>query len=559
MLDAVLDPALAREFDRSRGALPGTTSCPAPSINLHFSQLGVVTACCFNRTFVLGVYPESSVAEIWEGKAASELREALSRGDFSKGCGKCWQQLQARDFSGSHAVFYTRQASMLAERRQLALLSEPGGPAVTLPMKLEFNVHNSCNLQCIMCHGLASSAIRTRREGLRAMPNPYDRAFAEQLEPFLPYVVETDFMGGEPFLVPVYRTIWELLSRVNPKTRVCILTNATILDAGLRKLLENINCWIHVSIDSFRKDTYERIRRGASYDEVMANCRYFQGLMAERGLPLIWRYCPLRLNWQEIPETVSYCTENGIILFFNQVDSPLGLSLSTLPAAELSRVVETLEAREPRLPSTPVSLENLQNYRELVGRLSGFLRPEVRVSALRSRLETARAVIGQYSRGREDEIRERPGAGALDDALTQAVKNLLITRLNVEQEGASDVESNGEFRARLEEAEGVLMSLRDRVRFSQFLATYLKELLRTYSGVWGVVEAHEHEVFGHIDAFVAGLEEDRVAQADVSPGTDARTPTADWSSVLRPSPGAIYESIARASSAPHLRRWFDHL
>jgi hypothetical protein len=84
-----------------------TTACPAPLINLHFSQLGVVTACCFNRAHVLGVYPKSTVREIWEGAAAAELREALARGDLSRGCEKCAQQIQARDFGGSHAVFYT--------------------------------------------------------------------------------------------------------------------------------------------------------------------------------------------------------------------------------------------------------------------------------------------------------------------------------------------------------------------------------------------------------------------------------------------------------------------
>ena len=68
-------------------------------------------------------------------------------------------------------------------------------------------------------------------------------------------MVETDFLGGEPFLVSVYRRIWQVIGRVNPKTKVCILTNATILDDGIKTLLEGMNCWIHVSIDSFHKQT----------------------------------------------------------------------------------------------------------------------------------------------------------------------------------------------------------------------------------------------------------------------------------------------------------------
>jgi MoaA/NifB/PqqE/SkfB family radical SAM enzyme len=544
-----LDVALATEFDQARGEARGVSACAAPLINLHFSQLGVVTACCFNRSFVLGVYPDSSVAQIWEGAGAGELREALAQGDFSKGCGQCWQQLQARDFGGSHAVFYTRQAAILAQRRrQLGLLPDADAttPGPALPLKLEFNIHNACNLQCIMCHGLASSAIRARREGLSAQPNPYDDAFVEQLAPYLPYVIETDFIGGEPFLVPVYRKIWELLRRVNPKTKVCILTNGTILDAGLENLLENINCVLHVSIDSFRKDTYERIRRGASYEQVMAHSEYFRGLMAQRGLPLTWRYCPLRLNWHEIPETVSYCTERGIVLFYNQVDSPIGLALTTLPPAELAKVIDTLEAQEPRLPPSAVGSENLQNYRELMARLKGFLRPEVRTSALRTRLDTARAVVSHYSRTREDAIRERGGA-ALQDALTQAIKNLLIARLNIEQAAATEALLSSGVRAQVEEAEQILLELRADVSFGEFLGTYLKELIRTYSGVWGVVEVHAHEVFSHVDEFVARLSES---------GSEGN---ADWSRVLRPAPGAVYESTALSSSVARLERWFASL
>jgi hypothetical protein len=71
--------------------------------------------------------------------------------------------------------------------------------------------------------------------------------------------------------------------------------------------------------------------------------------MERRGLSMIWRLCPMRLNWQELPDTVRYCTDRGIELFYNQLDSPVGLSLTTLPAPELAHVVDTLEVQEPSL------------------------------------------------------------------------------------------------------------------------------------------------------------------------------------------------------------------
>jgi MoaA/NifB/PqqE/SkfB family radical SAM enzyme len=544
----MLPPELMKEFNVYRGASDGTTVCPAPLINLHFSQLGVVTACCFNRTHVLGVYPKNSVQEIWEGAAAAKLREALAQGDLSKGCEKCLQQIQARDFGGSHAVFYTRHARIMAQsQKELGIAPDVDASVTPLPMKMEFNIHNACNLQCVMCHGLASSAIRAHREGLSPMFNPYDDSFVDQLEPYLPYVVETDFLGGEPFLIPLYHKIWTLIGRVNPKTRVCILTNATTLDDRIRKIVESINCWIHVSIDSFRKETYEKIRRGASFDEVMANSRYFQSLMAERGLPVIWRLCPMRLNWHELPDTLRYCTENGIGLFYNQLDSPIGLSLTTLPADELARVVDTLEAEEPWLPTTSLGLENLRHYRELVARLRGFLQPENRVTSLRARLDTARAVVSQYSRGREDEARERVVAPG-EDALTQAVKNYLITRLNVDLADATDGHLPDEFSERMRDAERILVRLRSEIGFSQFLATYLKELIRTYSGVWGVARVHDNDVFGRVDELVADLEE-----------SDPAGHNGDWDRVMRQAPATVYEAIGLAASAEGMRRWFTDL
>jgi MoaA/NifB/PqqE/SkfB family radical SAM enzyme len=540
-----LDPDSLREFNRFRGTADGTTVCPAPLINLHFSQLGIVTACCFNRTHVLGVYPTSSIEEIWNGPAAGELREALAKGDLSKGCEKCWQQIQARDFAGSHALFYTERAEVMADRRvQLGMAPEQGSASMTWPMKLEFNIHNACNLQCIMCHGLASSAIRTHREGLGALPNPYDDAFVDQLEPYLPHVVEADFLGGEPFLINVYRRIWQMIARVNPKTQVCILTNATTLDDGIKSILEGLNCWIHVSIDSFHKQTYEMIRRGASYDVVMANLRYFQDLMKARGRPMAWRYCPMRVNWHEIPDTVTYCSEREIILSFNQLDSPIGLALTTLPVAELAKVVDTLRANEPRLPATPISIENLQNYRELVDRLSGFIRPSVRRSALLTRLNTAHAVVSQYSLGREQVLRKRPAAG-VKDALVQAVKTYLITRLNVDQATTAE---HLDFRERLTEAERTLVDLHGRVSFSEFLATYLEELIRTYSGVWGVIEAHDQDVFARVAEFVAELRTE-------GPPEDVTA----WIRVIRSLPRTAYESLSTASSTAELREWLDAL
>jgi MoaA/NifB/PqqE/SkfB family radical SAM enzyme len=532
----MLSPDLVADLNRFRGLPPGTSACPAPLINLHFSQMGVVTACCFNRQQVLGIYPENSIHDIWNGKPIRELRDALARNDLSMGCQKCLQQIEARDFGGSHAVFYSVYARMTAEkRRQLGM--EPKGDQETKPwpMRLEFNIHNSCNLQCVMCHGLASSAIRTRREGLPPMPNPYNDAFVDQLEPFLPYVVETDFMGGEPFLIPVYIKLWERIARINPRTKVCILTNGTILNDRIKSILDGINCWIHVSIDSIYEKTYESIRRGACYKEVMEHCDYYVELMRKRGLSVIFRFCPMRQNWREIPETVEFCNAKRVMLMYNQVDSPVNLSLHTLPISELHSVVDHLERHAPP-DGEELSVEghNHQQYMELVQRLRGFLDGQNRLNGLRARLDVSDAVVGQYTLDGKTATAETS-----TNALTKAAKRYLITRLNVDLARDTESQLPAEISAAVSERLTELNDLLPRTDEETFIKTFLNELIRTYSGVGGVLQVHGLDIFDKVAGF----------SATVAAHPDRRRLIAD---LVTARPGEVYDML-RTQSLEELR------
>lgn len=542
-LDIMLTPEIVEEYNRVRNMPAGKSACPAASINLHFSQQGVVTACCFNRQHVLGVYPENSVSEIWNGEPIRELREALENNDLRKGCQKCLQQLEARDYGGSHAMFYSFYAKVTEEKRIQRGLQPPGGPdAPPVPMRLEFNIHNSCNLECVMCHGLASSAIRTRREKLSPMPNPYDEAFVDQLEPFLPYVVEADFMGGEPFMIHAYRMLWERIAVVNPKMELCILTNATILDDKIKELLERINCLMHVSIDSMYKETYESIRKGACFEEVMANCMYYLDLMKRKGLPFTWRYCPMRQNWKEIPETVKFCNEKGITLMYNQVDSPLNFSLHTLPAAELQAVIDHFKQHIPPITTVTLELENRKNYLELIQRLEGFLVPENRLNGLRSRLDISKAVISQYTKDEKDKAKaNRVPLVQLDESnnsLVQAAKGYVATRINVDQAVETEAALPDDVLNRLSEQLAGMRNLAAETDGKVFIKVYLNELMRTYSGVWGVSpsDVHVGDVFYWIEQFSATMSSENGPRQGII-------------NILNAPPGEVYDLLASSQSA----------
>tara|TARA_R110002049_G_scaffold217424_3_gene388828 strand:+ start:2286 stop:3959 length:1674 start_codon:yes stop_codon:yes gene_type:complete len=539
----MLSPEIVEEFNRIRNTPAGTSACPAASINLHFSQQGVVTACCFNRQQVLGVYPENSVSEIWNGEPIRELREALENNDLSKGCQKCEQQLEARDYGGAHALFYSVYARMTEEKRIQRGLQPDVDQAITpLPMRLEFNIHNSCNLECVMCHGLASSAIRTRRERLSPMPNPYDEAFVDQIEPFLPYVVEADFMGGEPFLIHSYQMLWERIAKVNPKMELCILTNATILDDKIKELLERINCLMHVSIDSMYKETYESIRKGASFEQVMENCMYYLDLMKRKGLPYTWRYCPMRQNWKEIPDTVKFCNEKGITLMYNQVDSPVNFSLHTLPTNELQAVIDFFKANIPPEKPSRVELENRKNFIELIQRLEGFLIAENRLNGLKSRLDISNSVISQYTKGKDKTSKRVPVVvlGESSNYLVQASKRYVATRINVDQARITELHLPDVVSDRVTDQLADMMQLLSETDGAVFTRVFLNELARTYSGVGGVTHVHDGDIFAWIEEFSASLASHPHQREVIT-------------SLLHATPGDVYELLASSKSAADVK------
>ena len=81
-----------------------------------------------------------------------------------------------------------------------------------------------------MCIGELSSSIRKNRERLPALKNAYDDNFVQQLEEFIPHLKELRFNGGEPFLINEVFKIFEKVEKLNPKLKIVIATNGTVVN-----------------------------------------------------------------------------------------------------------------------------------------------------------------------------------------------------------------------------------------------------------------------------------------------------------------------------------------
>ncbi|MFN8790407.1 MAG: twitch domain-containing radical SAM protein [Bdellovibrionales bacterium] len=317
-----------QQYNKIRSPKDRTHICHAPFVSLNFEQNGNVTACCYNRSHVLGRYPESSISEIWNQAKVEELRQAIRDNDLSLGCRLCYDQLMAGNFES----MLTKNFDKLPINGEEAIKK---GPFI-----LEFEISNACNLECVMCNGYFSSSIRKNREKLPPLTNPYDDKFVDQLTPYLPNLVWAKFLGGEPFLNPLYFKIWEKMIELQTQTLVVITTNATIMNERVKNVLQRVKPLLVLSIDSMRKETYEKIRVNAKYDQVQKNLEIFLDYARKGGRTIDLAVCPMTMNWEEIPSLFNWGTKETVQVNLNTVVSPHELSLRSLPREKLREIAQ---------------------------------------------------------------------------------------------------------------------------------------------------------------------------------------------------------------------------
>ncbi len=344
--------------------------CHAPFTSLNFEQNGNVSACCYNRSFSLGKIPDQSIDEIWKGTKANELRKFIKNNDLSGGCSACSEVIQSGNYQGTKAIYYDEFAPKNNWINDIKNKFQE--TPLQMPRLFEFELSNSCNLECIMCNGYFSSAIRKNRELLPPIKNHYEDEFVEQLIPYLPYLTDVKFLGGEPFLIDIYYKIWDKIIQINSKIKVHITTNGSILNKKTKKYLEQLNAGIIVSIDSLNKENYEAIRINANLEEILQNVEYFIEYTQTKKTYLSFAICPIIQNRYDMPELLQFCNSKNIHIHFNTVWTPESTSLRFLDSQELKKVIDyysefTFEDR------TNIQKENNEKYHDFIAQLNTWL------------------------------------------------------------------------------------------------------------------------------------------------------------------------------------------
>ena len=176
----------------------------------------------------------------------------------------------------------------------------------SLPLRATLQTTDFCNLNCIMCQ---IHAQREKHSLQQMAAHDFDK-IVQKLFPTLIEVHPTNI--GEPLISPWF----DYLSQKALEYGVLldITSNGTLLTE--QKIVQILPCLldIKISFDGARKETFERIRRGANYELVLKNIKNFIRLRQKiaRQASITLQMTLFNFNYQELPAVIQIAKDLGV-------------------------------------------------------------------------------------------------------------------------------------------------------------------------------------------------------------------------------------------------------
>lgn len=207
------------------------------------------------------------------------------------------------------------------------------------PRSIMLILTNSCDLDCIMCY-----------QDKKTVKN-IDKKVVDIVLDNLQYLEKIVWQGGEVLILPYFREI--LLKTIEfPKIHQIITTNFQNAGEEIIELMTKNNIHLIVSIDGAVKETYEKIRIGASFDNLEKNLKkinnYIMKYKSKMSLQI--NFLVMKSNYKEIPDIVdfAYKYKFSIVVFLRCVTDNENLKITEEYEKDIENYIKQadIKARE---------------------------------------------------------------------------------------------------------------------------------------------------------------------------------------------------------------------
>lgn len=287
------------------------TFCSAPFTQFELTQR-LYTPCCSGWLASevkprVATYPNAIQA--WNGPEMVRLRKSIIAGSFEY-CQSCP---------------YLRQGTVDTERK------DTYEPHMRVPPQLVgIAVDPTCNLHCWSC----------RDKVIRKEPKRARRVISQVLRKWGPGIRDLRFQRGDAFASPLYRSVLSGMEpAAYPKLTVSVRTNGILIPRYWSKfpIREQIKS-ITISVDAATAETYERLRRGATWGQVQEALRFVSRLRESGPVQrLVLRFVTHADNFREMPAFVEMAEEFNADRVHFSLLRQWGLPQAEFDAVDLTR------------------------------------------------------------------------------------------------------------------------------------------------------------------------------------------------------------------------------
>lgn len=161
------------------------------------------------------------------------------------------------------------------------------------PYFIDWVITDKCNLKCRHCRGMLEGGLSNERA----------RRLIEEIAKLKPGWVIVE--GGEPLL---REDLFELLELTRQKRlELHVITNGLLITPQIMATLKELEARVMISIDGACPTTYESIRQGATFEQVLQSARS----CAQQGLLEAINFTILKKNYTEIPGILELAVSIG--------------------------------------------------------------------------------------------------------------------------------------------------------------------------------------------------------------------------------------------------------
>ncbi len=291
--------------------------CLNPFYFFEVDITGEVVVCCtawLKRR--LGNIKYQTIAEIWNGEPMKDLRRRMYRGEWEGWCSADCPRIVEYRLNKKLIPFDGLESNGMLTPRLVSEIRSQKDSLESTPTLFKLSDSKTCNLSCIMCS--VKQDIRLKDDPI--MLEKRSRDMYQYLDS-----AKTVLMSGngDPLARADTRTLLMNYDGHNPELKFSLVTNALLLPRYWDRIKHQRFDFIDISVDASRKETYEKIRVGGKWEELLGSLSLVK---ANQGKfeSVILSMVVMRSNYREIPSFIDFAESYGFYAMFSRIHGMFG-------------------------------------------------------------------------------------------------------------------------------------------------------------------------------------------------------------------------------------------